>query len=139
MTKDALAGRDVRSCTLTDIARLAGVSTATVSRVVNGSGTVSRKMKSKVLSAISGLRYRPNAHAAQLGRENRGIPRTRSAYSAASCAGTAAQETSNPGSGPLNKYPLEGQLLLLKEENARLRQLVVELTRRLEDLQGSSH
>ena len=81
-----------------DIARLAGVSTATVSRVVNGSGTVSRKTKTKVLNAISGLRYCPNTHAAELGRENRGIPRKRGIYVAAS-PDTTAKLTSDPGAG----------------------------------------
>jgi transcriptional regulator with XRE-family HTH domain len=131
MKNDALAGRNVRSCTLTDIARLAGVSTATVSRVVNGSGTVSRKTKMKVLSAISGLRYRPNTHAAELGRENRGIPRNRSVYEAASYAATA-KKTSNPGAGTINKRRTERQLQFLEEENSRLRRLVAELTGKLE-------
>jgi Bacterial regulatory proteins, lacI family len=131
MKNDALAGRNVRSCTLTDIARLAEVSTATVSRVVNGSGTVSRKTKMKVLSAISGLRYRPNTHAAELGRENRGIPRNRSVYAAASYPATA-KKTCDPGAGGLNKRRMERQLQLLEEENSRLRQLVAELSGKLE-------
>jgi transcriptional regulator with XRE-family HTH domain len=131
MTKDALAGRDVRSCTLTDIARLAGVSTATVSRVVNGSGTVSRKTKIKVLSAISGLRYRPNTHAAELGRENRGISRNRGVYAGPSRPATA-KKTSDPGAGTFNTRRTEQQLQLLEEENSRLRRQVAELTRKLE-------
>jgi transcriptional regulator with XRE-family HTH domain len=131
MMKDALAEPDVRSSTLTDIATLAGVSRATVSRVVNGSGTVSRKTKLKVLSAISGLRYRPNAHAAELGRENRGIPRHRAADAAASCA-PSANITSDTAGGGFNKRRMERQLRLLEEENSRLRRLVDELTRMLE-------
>ncbi len=79
MTTQALDGDNVRvrRYTVKDIAKLAGVSTATVSRVVNGSGTVSGKTKTRVLIAISEARYSPNAHAAQLGRENGGIPRKR--------------------------------------------------------------
>ena len=68
-------GESARPCTVKDIARLAGVSTATVSRVVNGTGTVSLKTKTKVLAAILRAHYSPNAHAALLGRENGGIPR----------------------------------------------------------------
>jgi regulatory LacI family protein len=62
---------DLRPSTIRDVAGLAGVSTATVSRVVNQAGYVSRKTRSKVLAAISRLHYCPNAYAAELGR----IPR----------------------------------------------------------------
>ena len=85
----------------------------------------------KVLSAISGLRYRPNTHAAELGRENRGIPRNRSVYAAASFAATA-KTTSDTVAGGLNKRRMERQLQLLEEENSRLRRLVAELTGKLE-------
>lgn len=50
-----------------DIAKLAGVSTATVSRVVNGSDKVSEKTRRKVLSVIEQEDYRPNALAQGLG------------------------------------------------------------------------
>ena len=64
-----------RSCTLRDVARLAGVSTATVSRVLNGSGLVTDKTRGRVMLVIAGLKYRPSPHASELGRQNRGIPR----------------------------------------------------------------
>jgi DNA-binding LacI/PurR family transcriptional regulator len=121
--------RNIRSCTVIDIARLAGVSTATVSRVVNGSGTVSREAKKKVLNAVSGSKYCPNNHAAELGRGNRGIPRKRGIYAAATL-------TSNPAAGGppsgLNKRPTARQLQLLEDENARLRRLIAELRLDLE-------
>ena len=60
-----------------DVAKLAGVSTATVSRVVNGTCTVSRETRERVLLAVSQLRYRPNKHAAALGRANGGVPKRR--------------------------------------------------------------
>ena len=66
-----------RSCTLRDVARLAGVSTATVSRVLNGSETVTDKTRSRVMLAIAGLQYCPSSCASELGRQNRGIPRKR--------------------------------------------------------------
>jgi transcriptional regulator with XRE-family HTH domain len=119
--------RNIRSCTVIDIARLAGVSTATVSRVVNGSGTVSREAKKKVLNAVSGSKYCPNNHAAELGRGNRGIPRKRGIYAAA----TLTSNLAAPPSG-LNKRPTARQLQLLEDENARLRRLIAELRLDLE-------
>lgn len=49
-----------------DIARLAGVSTATVSHVINNSRFVSEETKQKVLAAIERNGYTPNAHARSL-------------------------------------------------------------------------
>lgn len=67
----------LRAKTVKDVASLAGVSSATVSRVVNSSGRVSDEMRMRVLDAVSKLRYCPNASAARLGRANVGIPRKR--------------------------------------------------------------
>lgn len=47
--------------TIYDVARVAGVSMATVSRVVNGNANVKEKTRQKVLDAIAELDYRPNA------------------------------------------------------------------------------
>ena len=77
ITIDTHAEASAASCTVKDVARLAGVSTATVSRVTNGACNVSNKTRTKVVSAISRLKYSPNAHAAQLGRANAGIRRNR--------------------------------------------------------------
>ena len=74
---------NLKPCTLKDVARLAAVSTATVSRVLNGSTGVSAKTANKVMTAISRLRYAPNAHAAELGQENRGIPKKRKVHTPA--------------------------------------------------------
>ena len=52
--------------TIKDVAELAGVSIATVSRVVKGNGNVSPKTAAKVTSAIKQLNYHPNALARQL-------------------------------------------------------------------------
>lgn len=71
----APAGLKAVSCTVKDVARLAGVSTATVSRVTNGASNVSGNARAKVLAAISKLKYCPNANAAELGRANAGIRR----------------------------------------------------------------
>lgn len=50
-----------------DIARMAGVSIATVSRVVNGSDKVSEKTRNKVLNIIEEAGYTPNVFAQGLG------------------------------------------------------------------------
>lgn len=53
--------------TIYDIAKAAGVSTATVSRVLNGSPRVSENTKEKVMAAIRAADYSPNAFAQGLG------------------------------------------------------------------------
>jgi LacI family transcriptional regulator len=55
-----------------DVARLAGVSTSTVSAVINGSVVVSPKRKERVMAAMSALDYQPDAIARSLktGRSN---------------------------------------------------------------------
>lgn len=49
-----------RAPTLTDVARLAGVSTMTVSRVINGHAKVAADTRERVLAAMASLDYRPN-------------------------------------------------------------------------------
>lgn len=53
--------------TIYDISEKAGVSIATVSRVLNGSSSVSEKTKEKVLEVINQYGYTPNAFARGLG------------------------------------------------------------------------
>jgi DNA-binding LacI/PurR family transcriptional regulator len=57
---------------LGDVAELARVSTATVSRVINETGYVSESSRKRVLRAVQKLHYYPNAHARSLasGRSN---------------------------------------------------------------------
>ncbi len=52
--------------TIKDVSELAGVSQATVSRVLNGTTHVDEAKKKRVLEAIKQLGYRPNAHAKSL-------------------------------------------------------------------------
>ena len=52
--------------TIYEVSKLAGVSLATVSRVMNNSGKVTVKTREKVLTAIAELGYRPNALAQSL-------------------------------------------------------------------------
>jgi LacI family transcriptional regulator len=52
--------------TIRDVAKAAGVSTATVSNVLNNTGKVGRRTHHVVLSAVKRLGYFPNAHARHL-------------------------------------------------------------------------
>ena len=57
-----------KSITIEDIARQAGVSTSTVSRVLNGTKPVAVDKRALVLAAVEQLQYRPNAVARGLAR-----------------------------------------------------------------------
>ncbi|WP_347861961.1 LacI family DNA-binding transcriptional regulator [Salimicrobium sp. PL1-032A] len=57
--------------TIKDVARKAQVSTATVSRVLNGNGYVHSETKEKVANAIKELNYRPNDVAGTCSKEGR--------------------------------------------------------------------
>lgn len=60
--------------TLEEVARRAGVSTATVSRVLNNVGPVRSTTRARVLRAVEELRYNPNLHARSLaGGKSRSI------------------------------------------------------------------
>jgi len=52
--------------TIRDVARQAGVSVATVSRVLNNSALVSQETREAVMKAVAQLGYRPNANAQAL-------------------------------------------------------------------------
>ena len=56
--------------TLKDIAQRVGVSVTTVSRVLNGKGSISRETKDKVFEAIEELDYHPNEMARSLVNRN---------------------------------------------------------------------
>ena len=55
-----------KQATIVDVARAAGVSVATVSRVVNGNYPVKQETKEKVKQAINSLNYVPNVQAREL-------------------------------------------------------------------------
>src|SRR5919106_5995407 len=61
--------------TIRDVAALARVSVKTVSRVVNGEGSVSAELTTRVRRAIEQLEYRPNFSASSL-RRTGGRPHT---------------------------------------------------------------
>jgi DNA-binding LacI/PurR family transcriptional regulator len=58
-----------KSTTLSDVAKTAGVTSMTVSRVVNQNGYVSDETRKKVLLAVDELSYRPNGLARGLKRQ----------------------------------------------------------------------
>jgi DNA-binding LacI/PurR family transcriptional regulator len=56
----------IKSVTLVEVARLAGVSTATVNRVLKQQGYVSNEARAKVLAIVEATNYRPNVVAREL-------------------------------------------------------------------------
>lgn len=113
--------------TIKEIARVAGVSTATVSRVANGTGNVSGKTRARVLSAISTLQYCPNAHASELGRRNgKGLSKSGNKKRA------AAKKVEAPDSNQEAKAHVgrskDERLRALEDENLRLKFLITTLT-----------
>lgn len=56
--------------TIKDVARLAGVSVATVSRVINDSPKASEASRLAVTSAMESLSYHPNANARALAQQS---------------------------------------------------------------------
>lgn len=56
--------------TIKDVARLAGVSVATVSRVINDSPKASEASRQAVLTAMESLNYHPNANARALAQQS---------------------------------------------------------------------
>jgi LacI family transcriptional regulator len=87
-------GRTGRRATIREIADLAGVSIATVSRVVNGSGYVSAKTRSAVEAVIREHRYTANRSARGLSAGRTGLvgvtlPRIHPAYFSVIIAGVA--------------------------------------------------
>ncbi|MEI2692153.1 MAG: LacI family DNA-binding transcriptional regulator [Anaerolineae bacterium] len=61
-----IAQRSTKRATISDVARLAGVSIATVSRVLNGTAPVAEETVQAVNSAIAALDYAPHAAARTL-------------------------------------------------------------------------
>ncbi|WJH34417.1 LacI family transcriptional regulator [Paenibacillus sp. CC-CFT747] len=56
----------MKKITIKDVAKQAGVSTATISRVLNNTGYVSEEARRTILETIERLNYRPNAIARSL-------------------------------------------------------------------------
>ncbi|MDQ0585143.1 DNA-binding LacI/PurR family transcriptional regulator [Streptomyces rishiriensis] len=67
-TPDRTPGRGRATASMADVARLAGVSSQTVSRVSNGYAGVNEETRQQVLEAMKELGYRPNSAARALKR-----------------------------------------------------------------------
>jgi LacI family transcriptional regulator len=79
--------------TMNDVARTAGVSLKTVSRVVNGETTVAPDLAARVQAAVTTLNYRPHIGASMLRRNDR---RTRT-------IGVLLEDVGNPFSAALHR------------------------------------
>lgn len=79
--------------TMNDVARTAGVSLKTVSRVVNGESTVAPDLAARVHAAVESLNYRPHLGASMLRRNDR---RTRT-------IGVLLTDVGNPFSSALHR------------------------------------
>jgi hypothetical protein len=112
---NALAGPSEVPCTIWDVARLAGVSIATVSRVTSGSNNVFVNTAAKVMAAVSQLRYLPNTPAAELARGKGGNRRMRSAPRPATADMTARQHFYEKGLAP-DKRSKTGPVPMSKNE-----------------------
>jgi transcriptional regulator with XRE-family HTH domain len=66
MSPPSPASDDSAIVTVTDVARAAGVSVSTVSRIVNGSARVSADKRLAVEAMIARMGFRPNLHARSL-------------------------------------------------------------------------
>lgn len=89
--KSAIMEPMTKSITIHDIARKAGVSPSTVSRVINNNTPVAEEKRRRVLAAVSSLGYRPSALAQSLARGRSGV------------AGVLTQDIASPFYGEILK------------------------------------
>jgi len=81
MTKTAISlsqtakARIPHRVTIRNVAELAGVSTATVSNVINNTGSVSKATKKRVRAVIQRTKWTPNVDARNLARSTAEKPR----------------------------------------------------------------
>ncbi|MQA33147.1 LacI family DNA-binding transcriptional regulator [Modestobacter roseus] len=92
MTALAEPPRGGRRPTVEDVARCAGVSRQTVSRVLNGSGTVAPATRRRVAAVMAELAYEPDPAAQEMGRR-------RTAAGRAGQGGTRAAPAREVGNG----------------------------------------
>ena len=128
-------GPEAAPATLSDVARMAGVSIMTVSRVLNGHPKVSAEKMERVNSAISKLHYLPNEHAIKLRRgKGKGLPNGVIQMS------VLLEEKSVRQWRPLDEVlrsPVPtGQRTLSEDECAKVRSLLAMLNENLELLEN---
>ena len=113
--------------TIHDIANIAGVSSTTVSRVLNESKMVSSKTRSRVQAVISDLKYRPNAHAIELVR-SRSQRKRLSEIQDEPMGGGQSDRQLNRNTIMRSSRSYESELELLRKENSQLRSIVADLS-----------
>ena len=118
-----------KKATVKDVARLAGVSPITVSRVLNYAENVSSETRTKVSKAISKLQFFPNPHAAALGRGRRGNQE-------AALAGSSREEPLYSDADAQNLLLQAQRLRLLEGGYSRVRRAVSKLNKELERLKS---
>lgn len=117
--------------TLKDIAQLAGVSTATASRVINGSHGGSLHVRTAVMKVVTALQYIPNPHATQLGRANGGRKRTRYKKRRSEPDAITVRVLERAMTQNAESSDLKSGILTLANENEFLRRVIAELTSEL--------
>jgi hypothetical protein len=121
--------------TIKDVARWAGVSTTTVSRVLNGAGNVSGETRTRVLAAISRLLYCPNPHASELRRAKDDAP-SRGRTHVRALVGNRASPPSYSGADLQKADRQKGQLQFLEGEFMQVKRAIAKLDRDLEKLRS---
>ena len=107
--------------TVREVARRAGVSIATVSRVYNHLGNVSTETRQRVEEVIKALHYSPNHSAAELGRNRHSaLPRNLGSSENAASGHFIAQQTANRKIESID-------VRALIRENLRLKSLIASL------------
>jgi hypothetical protein len=113
--------------TILDIANVAGVSSTTVSRVLNESKMVSSKTRSRVQAVISDLKYQPNAHAIELVRSRSRRKRQSEIQGEPMGDGRSDRQLSQ-NTIIRSSRSYESELELLRKENSQLRSIVADLS-----------
>ena len=125
--------------TLRDVAKLAGVSTATVSRVLNGNHQISDTLRIAVMRAVSALHYVPNPHAMELARANGGKKRKRHTISRHGGKALPARPIEPVTIQKMDLSSLTSRMLNLEKENASLRRTLSKLISELDQRAGESN
>jgi transcriptional regulator with XRE-family HTH domain len=133
MTIDTNTEWNTRASNAKDVAKLAGVSMATVSRVVNGAENVSAETRARVLEAISQLDYRTNPHAAELGRKNVGRAKAHDS-NGPFLAAVNEEQIGNSRTLWKDRQQKMLRLSVLKDRYSRVRREVDKLSRELDRL-----
>jgi hypothetical protein len=123
--------------TIHDIANIAGVSSTTVSRVLNESKRASSKTRSRVQAVISDLKYRPNAHAIELVR-SRSQRKGWSKIQGEPIGDGRSSRQLNRNTITRSSRSYESELELLRKENTELRSIVADLSLKVA-MQGTQY